>query len=454
VKQATLAILDREYFEKLTHFAFSLLQPKEALSISMASESSHFIRINAAKVRQIGQIQESVFDLTLIFESAPGRLHKCSHSFTLTGLSYEDQSLIKFAVKNLQAEARELPQDPFAELPHSSESSAVEKKGQLLDRTSAVSEILEPIGSTDLAGIYASGPIVRAMANSVGQKHWFSTENFSLDYSLYTPGQRAMKGTFAGSHWQSSEYAKELQHSKSQLAALEKRAIQIPKGSHRTYLAPVAAFDLVAMFNWGGLSEAAIQQGDSPLRKLRSREKTLSPLFSLKEDFSKGTTPRFNSQGELAAEHLTLIEKGQLRNSLVSARTAKEYGASSNQACSSETFRSAVIAPGSLKEGEILKQLNTGLYLSNLHYLNWSDQPGGRITGMTRYACFWVEQGQIVAPIESMRFDDTVFNFFGAALIDLTSTQTFIPEVGSYEMRDLGGAWCPGMLLSGMSFTN
>ena len=31
----------------------------------------------------------------------------------------------------------------------------------------------------------------------------------------------------------------------------------------------------------------------------------------------------------------------------------------------------------------------------NLHYLNWSDNIGGRITGMTRYACFWVENGEI-----------------------------------------------------------
>ena len=52
-----------------------------------------------------------------------------------------------------------------------------------------------------------------------------------------------------------------------------------------------------------------------------------------------------------------------------------------------------------------MKKIDTGLYLGNLHYLNWSDNIGGRITGMTRYACFWVEDGEIVAPIENMRFE-------------------------------------------------
>ncbi len=42
----------------------------------------------------------------------------------------------------------------------------------------------------------------------------------------------------------------------------------------------------------------------------------------------------------------------------------------------------------------------------------------GEITGMTRYACFWVEKGEIVAPIENLRFDDYLYRFLGEGLID------------------------------------
>lgn len=42
---------------------------------------------------------------------------------------------------------------------------------------------------------------------------------------------------------------------------------------------------------------------------------------------------------------------------------------------------------------------------TQLWYLNFSDRPGGRITGMTRFASFWVEDGRIVAPLNVMRFD-------------------------------------------------
>ncbi|MBT5078117.1 MAG: TldD/PmbA family protein, partial [Candidatus Marinimicrobia bacterium] len=78
---------------------------------------------------------------------------------------------------------------------------------------------------------------------------------------------------------------------------------------------------------------------------------------------------------------------------------------------------------------------------------------GGRITGMTRYACFWVENGEIVAPIENMRFDDSFYNFFGENLEAVSNKVEFNPEVGTYESRSLGGTHCPGVLLSSFSLT-
>ena len=108
---------------------------------------------------------------------------------------------------------------------------------------------------------------------------------------------------------------------------------------------------------------------------------------------------------------------------------------------------------GELDNSNVLSELGTGLYLSNLHYLNWSDRIGGRVTGMTRYACFWVEDGKLVSPIKDMRFDDSIYNFFGDSLEDATKNVTFNPNVGTYNGRSLGGTHCPGILLSSFEMT-
>ena len=55
---------------------------------------------------------------------------------------------------------------------------------------------------------------------------------------------------------------------------------------------------------------------------------------------------------------------------------------------------------------------------------------------MTRYACFYVENGEIIAPIENMRFDDTIYNVFGSELESVTDTTQLIPDIGTYDGRN------------------
>ena len=72
---------------------------------------------------------------------------------------------------------------------------------------------------------------------------------------------------------------------------------------------------------------------------------------------------------------------------------------------------------------------------------NWDD----------RYACFWVENGEIVSPVENMRFDDTTIIFFDH-LEDILDKLHLIPNVGTYNGRNSGGV-CPGIMLSKFSLT-
>ena len=449
----TPSFLTEDYFHDIRNIALKSLKHKEHLFINFAGENSQFIRINSGKVRQIGTVEDAYFDLTLLIENSSGELRKGSKGFTISGDNYRDKENVQSTIVSLRSEVEQLPVDLYAELPKSGGSSFHEKKGNILDHKEAAEKILAPLGEIDMAGIYAGGTSIRAMANSAGETHWFSSQSFSFDYSFYTLTKRALKGTFAQQNWSQSDFLAEMQSANEKTKFLEAAASKISKGSYRTYLAPAAVDDLIQMFSWGCISEAAIQQGDSPLRHVRSGERRFSPLFQLSEDFSGGDIPRFNSEGELAPERLTLINGGVLKSSLISSRTAKEYNIPSNFATSSETMRSPNVSPGQLVESQILQHLGEGLYLSNLHYLNWSDQPGGRITGMTRYACFWIENGKIVCPIENMRWDDSIFRLFGSELLDFTLNRSFNPNVGTYGLRSLGGSTVPGMLVKNMEFT-
>ncbi|MEP0919702.1 TldD/PmbA family protein [Leptolyngbya sp. DQ-M1] len=435
-------------FNQLVEEIRNQLKPDEQFTLTLDSEQSQFTRFNHAKVRQTGSVNDGNLQLVLMHNQ-----RSSYREFPFTGDFENDRRTAAHAIAALREEVAQLPENPYLVLPAGNNTSREVHTGQLLNPEAVVSALLPVVTDLDFTGIYAAGSVIRAYADSVGQKHWFATDSYSLDYSLFTPDGQAVKGTLAGSDWDSEAYQARIEESRSQLSRMAQPPKSIQRGQYRTYLAPAALAELASMLSWGGISESSHQQGGSCFSAMRRGEKKLSPKFTLKENFKSGLVPRFNELGEIAPLELSLIESGELINMLTSSRTAKEYGLEANGASESEGLRSPEILPGDLDHDRILQALDTGLYLSNLHYLNWSDRPTGRITGMTRYACFWVENGEIVAPIENLRFDDSLYQFWGENLIALTNFQEFVPEVGTYGHRNLGGVHVPGMLVENFTYT-
>ncbi len=437
-----------QFFRDISNRILSEVKSDEDLMINFWGENSHFTRFNNSKVRQNGFVSDTTISISLILNQKT-----CSVSFSISKNLETDYSKAISHLNSLREEIDYLPEDPFIVFPKSGQSSTHHNEGKLLPYKNVV-EVLSPvINDVDLAGIWASGNIYVGYANSKGLFHWFETESFSFDYSLITESERMVKDTFAGTHFNEESYNRFMQNSKKQLKLLEKNPVKIKPGAYRTYIAPAGVSDLLGMFSWNGLSEGAIRRGQSAFLKMKNKDELLSPCFSLNEDFSTGLTPMFNDEGELAVKNLPLINNGILKNTLINSRTAKEYNIESNFAGSYEGLRSPVMSTGELSTQDIIKHIEKGVLLNNLHYLNWSDNIGGRITGMTRYACFWVENGEIKAPIENMRFDDTIYNIFGRNLESVTDTSQFIPDTGTYSGRSFGGTKCPGILLNSFSLT-
>src|SRR6185437_7063272 len=130
---------------------------------------------------------------------------------------YLDQTELVHSLDSLQVEVREIPVDPYVQLPEDRGHSSVETRGRFPAIEEAAGELIEPSRGLDLAGIYAAGTSVRGMEDSAGTFHWFSTDNFSFDHSIYTPSQRALKSMYAGRNWDREAFASGLEQSRKKL---------------------------------------------------------------------------------------------------------------------------------------------------------------------------------------------------------------------------------------------
>lgn len=437
----------KNYLKKFSEDLFSVLKNNEDVSLNLHSEESDFIRFNGSKVRQNTSVTQHELNI----------VYKCNQRqySSMMSLTLDLAKDLPFARTKIEELRRELPKtDPnpkFSPIQNNGTSEVYKKSER-----PPTSELLQIIHSTfsdsDLAGFWSSGPIRQASVNSKGQFHFFENDSFFFDYSLYN-GPRASKGFFSEPNWNEKSFSMQAQQTKNTLSLLKKPQVKVKPGAYRSYLAPMAVAELMSMFYWRSLSRGQYEQGYAPLKKLYQKEKLFSNQFSLIENNTLGLDSHFNAIGEKVPDQLSIIENGEMKNFLISTATAKEYHLVSNQAEPSEMLRSPEIKAGTLDEKDILKNLDQGLYLSNLHYINWSDLQTARITGMTRFACFWVEKGEIVGPIQDLRFDDTLYNIWGDQLVSLTKNQQIFTNTSTYGKRERGGMKVPGALLNAFNFT-
>jgi predicted Zn-dependent protease len=438
----------RQGFHNLADHITSLLQGGEVYTCYFSGEESDFVRFNKSSIRQPGHVSQRYVTVDLI----NGKRH-ASGTITLTGQAEEDKSRATALLKRLRDWLPHLPEDPhllYATEVHSAENV---KPNRLPSADDAMGAILAAGRGRDLVGIYASGGIFAGFANSFGQRNWFASHSFNFDWSFYHAGDKAVKCSYAGLEWNKADFEKKVADASVQLEVLALPPRTIKPGQYRVYLTPSAVYEILGTISWGGFGMKDNKTRQSSLLRMIEGEARFHESVTISENTAGGVAPDFQAQGFIKPPRVTLIEKGLYKDPLVSPRSAREYGVPTNGASPFEAPEAFDMTPGDIPSGDVLKRLGTGVYISNLWYLNYSDRPACRMTGMTRFATLWVEDGKIAAPLSVMRFDETAYRIFGEKLLGLTSQTEMILDAYTYESRSTGSARIPGALVQDFTFT-
>ncbi len=420
---------------------------QERFKCSFEAENTDFVRFNQGLIRQPGHVRQMFLALDWI----EGERHAGS-TISLSGQWEADQDEVLHMVAALRGQLPDLPDDPHFMMASEVCSSIHNVPSRLINADLMVDQILNAASGYDFVGFLATGSMARGFANSYGQRNWHEIASFNLDWSLYQNGDKAVKTSYAGLEWSQNAFRAKFYAAAAQLELLQLAPVSIPPGAYRAYFTPAAMYELMGMLNWDGVSEKSLRTKQSSLRRMRDEQLCLNPAFSLMENTAQGIAPAFQEDGYIKPDQIRLIEHGRLVGSMISPRTAREYGIENNGAAGSEAMSSMEVAAGDLAADQVLAQLGTGVYVSNLWYLNFSDRAHCRMTGMTRFATFWVENGEIKAPLNVMRFDDSLFKLMGDNLLALTQEQEMLIDSDSYSSRGVGSARLPGALVKDLKF--
>ena len=436
------------YFSELASLLDHSLAPGEVYTCAFDAESSDFVRMNRGKIRQPGSVAQRYLRLHLI----RGQRH-AEQCFALSGDLARDRIRVAAAFSWLRETLSGLPDDPHLSYATEVVSSRSVKSAPLPAAEDVVAGVLDAASGLDLVGIYAAGPVYRGFANSLGQRNWHQATSFNLQWSLYHRADKAVKTAYGGFDWSTSVFEAKMSDARERLSLLAMPARSLEPGSYRTYLTPTAMEEIAGMLCWGGFSGRALATRQSCLFRAQDGDAAFGRSVGFTENTVDGVAPAFQGEGFTRPPAVTLVREGRLVGSLVSPRTAKEYALATNGANAAEMPESLDMAGGELSASDAMAALDSGLYIGNLWYLNFSDRPACRVTGMTRFASFWVDHGKIVAPVNVMRFDDSLFRLLGDKLVGLTSERELLVDASSYRSRNVGSMRLPGAVVSEMAFT-
>ena len=445
----------REYFSSLCRYLDGQISCDEDWSAWLEGESTDYCRMNNALLRQSGQVDKTIIKLTL-----HKGLKRASGTVTLSMLPEEDRRRLCQMMRRLRSNVCVIPDDPYfkwCSAPSCSTSAAPPKENKAgFCGRKAVEDILQIAAGTDFVGILMIGWVYRAFGSSRGHHHWFENNSYCLDYSVYHHDDKAVHDQVSGRQWDREFFQQRLESVKERVSLLGQPVKDVPRGDYRVYLSPAAVNGLFSRVDF---SARKYHEKDSWLSPLFDGKSALNKQFSLDLITEDGSVPSFQQHGYIRPDSLSLIKEGEGKNLITGPRTAEKYQIPFNGGEDKDFLDSIdppdhlVMASGDLKEDDICRRIGDGLYISDLWYVNWSDKHSGRMTGMTRYACFEVKNGRLAQPIGVMRFDDSLYSLFGDHLEALTCHRDTIMDSFAFYNRGTGSHVLPGALIGNMHFS-
>lgn len=418
----------------------------EILLCTFYGEDSDFVRLNNNRIRQAGSVNQYEFGLQLINAN-----HHCSGRCNISGQQTIDLERLSRLLVSLREQNQHSPEDAYllynTEPWHSDNTS----DNQLPNSQEIIEQLINTAAGLDLVGIYASGTLYHGFASSLGQHNWQTHHQFNLDWSCYLNADKAVKSQYTGSQWQPSKLEQKFEYIHQQLALISKPSISLKPGDYRCYLSPTALSSILEIACWNGFGLKSHHSKNSSLIKLNEESLALDTRIRMSENNRDGFTPSFTQQGFIKPDEIILIDQGIRTGYLISSRSAKEYNTSVN--AQTESPQSLQLSSGQLATSDLLPAIDTGLYISNLWYTNFSDRSNCRITGMTRFACFYIENGLVKAPIEVMRFDQSLYELLGDRLIDLCAETECLASTDTYQRRSSSSMTLPGILIDGFKLS-
>ena len=182
---------------------------------------------------------------------------------------------------------------------------------------------------------------------------------------------------------------------------------KLDAGRYTVVLEP-AATAILAESLLSAMDQRSADEGRSFFSKVKVGDAAFSPLVSLRSDPRNARTPMLPFDGEgRPLEVQPWITEGKLE-----ALAMSRFWAQKTKRAPVGGHGGFELAAGTTPRAKLLEGIKRGVLISRFWYTNWVDGQTLLLTGLTRDGTFLIEDGQVVAPVNNFRFNQSVADAF------------------------------------------
>jgi predicted Zn-dependent protease len=225
----------------------------------------------------------------------------------------------------------------------------------------------------------------------------------------------------------------------------------IEPGEYEVVLEPPAVAELLDYTAYAGLSGLSVLEERSFLNELQG-QRALDPKLSIWDDGHdrSGIPIPFDFEG-VPKRRVLFVDRGTLREAVYDSVTGRRAGVRSTGHAlpAPNTYgplpMHLVMGAGDHTRDEMIADIKRGLWITRFWYVNIVHPLSVTLTGTTRDGTFLIENGEVVGPVENLRFTQSVLEAFKE-----------VPMIGrdrQFIRGWFGGAVVPPLRLARFTFS-
>ena len=358
---------------------------------------------------------------------------KKSYGFSLVNPT---KNLLTEKIEEVKEIIDQLPEDPdFVDieddLTKSEEKEKINniEKVSLEKKISILSQIAEAVKPFhfNIFGTFIANYQTVFMVNSNGlNKKEISSPIMLQLKAVHEETEVTVLESFGGENFDTFDLDLFIKNLMMKVKAADKKIIDVEPGEYEVILAPRCIGEYFDYLE-GSMSAASLDAGRSFFEGKLNKQVFPSTISLVDDPTEPGMIRRsYNYEGHVYKK-VVLIENGVFRNFLVN----NYYSHKLRMKKTGGIGASLVMKPGEKSLEEMISGIKYGLYISNLHYMNFINQKETSLTGLTRDGTFLIENGEITSVVNNLRFTEKISDILNS-ITEIENKTYVVPMSSNY----------------------